>query len=91
VALAGQRTASLLGVPELIGATNSSLDFRIALNQTATLYYVLIPQAGSSRRSLQQSTATWQQYTAADLRAAAAGWGITAAEVRAMARERFWP
>jgi hypothetical protein len=82
---AGQGTAAaLLGMPELIGATNSSLDFRISLNRTATLYYVLIPQAGSSRRSLQQSTATWQQYTAADLRAAATGWGTTTMEVRAM-------
>lgn len=79
----GQKSAAaLLGAPELVGATNSSLDFRVVLNQAATLYYVLVPQAGSSRRSLQQSTATWQQYTAAELRAAAAGWGTTPPEVR---------
>ncbi len=69
----------LVAAPELVSATNNSLDFRVAVNQAAVVYYVVVPQA-TSRRAL-QAAADWQQYTAAGVRAAAAGLGTTNLEV----------
>lgn len=69
--------------PQLFAATNSSLDFTIAVSQAGTVSYVVIPRTSSSRRSLQAAAGDpLDGLSALQVLAAARGSGASSLEVR---------
>jgi len=73
---------AFLFTPSVRAASNSSLDITAAVDRDASVSYLIIPRAGSNRRSLQAAASdALQAISGPELQAASRGWGLSALEV----------
>lgn len=72
----GPAAPSFLSEPVLLSATNTSLDFSVAVSKAAVVHYVLLPRTGDASTG-------WDKMSATDVQLASQGMGWSSWEVRA--------
>lgn len=72
----GPAAPSFLSEPVLLSATNTSMDFSVAVSKAAVVHYVLLPRTGDASTG-------WNKMSATDVQLASQGMGWSSWEVRA--------
>lgn len=71
----GPSAPSFLFEPQLLSATNASLEFRAGVSKAAVVHYVLLPRTGDA-------SAGWGKMSASDVQLSSQGMGWSHWEVR---------
>lgn len=69
----GPGAPAFLYQPQLLAATNASMDFKLAVSKPAVVHYVLLPKSGGATG--------WDKMSAADVQTASQGLGWSGWEV----------
>jgi hypothetical protein len=75
----GPAAPAFLSEPVLLSATNTSLDFRVAVSKAAVVHYLLLPRTGGDAGT------GWGKMSSTDVQLASQGLGWSSWEVRATA------